>query len=175
VTCGRRYTWTAGEQRFYREHNLAPPKNCPRHRRGRGYVPGGPPAPPLRPARRGGWKLPWGPIRVFGLGYFGLSAVLAIGLAYSLAMDGALAWLLAVNTASLSAFAYDKSAAVANRERVPEVVLLALTVAGGVVGAVAAMWSLRHKTAKGSFQVRIWLAAVVPASMIAAYVFGLGR
>ena len=180
VTCGKRYSWNHGEQRFYREHNLAPPKNCPQHRRGRGYVPGSAqPAPQARPRtvtpRRGGWRLPMGPIRVYGLVTFALSALLAAALVSGLRLDGVLAWLVAVNTVTLSTFTYDKAAAMGGRDRVPEAVLLALTVGGGVIGAVAAMLSLRHKTAKGSFQLRMWLAAAPPASLMLLYVFTVLR
>jgi NAD-dependent SIR2 family protein deacetylase len=27
--CQSTFLWTAGEQRFYREHNFTPPKRCP--------------------------------------------------------------------------------------------------------------------------------------------------
>jgi DNA-directed RNA polymerase subunit RPC12/RpoP len=29
VKCGRAFIWSAGEQRFYREHRLDRPKRCP--------------------------------------------------------------------------------------------------------------------------------------------------
>ena len=29
VKCGRPFTWSYGEQRFYAEHKLHPPKRCP--------------------------------------------------------------------------------------------------------------------------------------------------
>ena len=29
VKCGRPFTWSYGEQRFYAEHELHPPKRCP--------------------------------------------------------------------------------------------------------------------------------------------------
>jgi uncharacterized membrane protein YsdA (DUF1294 family) len=171
ITCGQRYLWNAGEQRFYRQHGLVPPKNCPQHRKGRAAA--GPVAPPLpiRTPRRGGWNMPLGPIRVYGLGIFAAVAVLAVVVSLSLNVGGVFAWLIAVNTVALSAFAYDKAAAVADRDRVPEAVLLALALAGGIIGALAAMFSLRHKIAKGSFLLRLWLASAPPAALMLLYLY----
>ena len=32
VKCGRSFIWSYGEQRFYEEHDLDPPKHCPQCR-----------------------------------------------------------------------------------------------------------------------------------------------
>jgi uncharacterized membrane protein YsdA (DUF1294 family) len=48
-------------------------------------------------------------------------------------------------------------------------VLLALTAAGGTVGAVAGMQLFNHKTVKATFRHRFWLVVVVQVAVLAAY------
>lgn len=59
------------------------------------------------------------------------------------------------------AYAIDKSAAVAGRWRVSESTLLALGLAGGWPGAIAAQRWLRHKSSKASFRSVFWGGVVV--------------
>ena len=66
-------------------------------------------------------------------------------------------------------YAYDKAIADSEVERVPETVLLALAAAGGMIGALAAMWLRRHKTAKSSFQLKLLLVAAVQFVLVVAY------
>jgi len=54
-------------------------------------------------------------------------------------------------------FGYDKFQAKRNGWRIPERVLLGLTILGGGVGGLAGMLVFRHKTRKNVF----WLAAIV--------------
>lgn len=62
-------------------------------------------------------------------------------------------YLLAVNLVTLALFIYDKLRAEQGRvdKRVPEVVLLGLSLAGGAVGGIVAMRLVRHKTRKWYF------------------------
>jgi uncharacterized membrane protein YsdA (DUF1294 family) len=67
------------------------------------------------------------------------------------------AYLLTINGAAALMFWIDKAAARAGRRRIPERRLLQVALFGGSLGAVAAQQALRHKTAKPSFAVQLWL------------------
>jgi uncharacterized membrane protein YsdA (DUF1294 family) len=58
-------------------------------------------------------------------------------------------------------YARDKSAARAGRRRIPEQRLLVLGLVGGWPGALLAQQTLRHKTAKRSFQLQFWISVVI--------------
>src|SRR4051812_45626305 len=62
------------------------------------------------------------------------------------------AWLVAVNLIALSYYGFDKFRAQRNGNRVPEIVLHGLVVAGGGLGAFVGMRWFRHKTVKGRFR-----------------------
>lgn len=78
---------------------------------------------------------------------------------------------LAVNVACFVLYAADKSAARAGRRRVPERTLLAVGIAGGWPGAVAAQVLLRHKTRKkrfrSAFRLSVGLNIVAVVGLIA--------
>ena len=59
-------------------------------------------------------------------------------------------------------FGYDKFQAKRNGWRIPERVLLGLTILGGGVGGLAGMLVFRHKTRKNGF----WLAAIVGIGLL---------
>lgn len=59
-------------------------------------------------------------------------------------------------------FGYDKFQAKQGGWRIPEKVLLGLTLLGGGVGALAGMWLFRHKTRKNHF----WIAAVIGVGIL---------
>lgn len=80
-----------------------------------------------------------------------------------------LAWLSSVTAVTLVTYGYDKAAAGSRRMRVPERVLLTLALAGGTAGALAGMHLFRHKTAKGSFQLKLWLVIGVQVALVAGY------
>jgi len=58
-------------------------------------------------------------------------------------------------------YARDKSAARSGRRRTSEQRLLVLGLVGGWPGALLAQLTLRHKTAKRSFQLRFWLSVAI--------------
>jgi uncharacterized membrane protein YsdA (DUF1294 family) len=80
-------------------------------------------------------------------------------------------WLIVVNVVTLFFFRYDKGQA--QREgatRVPEVILLALLLAGGVLGGAAGMLMRpRHKTQKAYFWVALAVATLVHGYLIYAW------
>ncbi len=79
-------------------------------------------------------------------------------------------WLAVVNVVTFAFFRYDKrQAQITEATRVPEVVLLALLVAGGVVGGVAGMvMRPRHKTHKPLF----WMVLLGATALHAYWLYG---
>ena len=74
----------------------------------------------------------------------------------------------AINVVAFRVFAWDKIEAAAGRNRrTPERTLLALTAAGGTLGALAARWLFKHKTRKQPFVTFFWLIAAAQAVLIA--------
>lgn len=66
-------------------------------------------------------------------------------------LDPLTSWLIGVNTVTLIAFSFDKSAARRNEWRIPELTLFALAATGGSPMAWLARSVLGHKTAKATF------------------------
>ncbi|MDC3378791.1 DUF1294 domain-containing protein [Planctomycetota bacterium] len=62
---------------------------------------------------------------------------------------------LVVNLVTFCTFGWDKFAAKRNWWRVPELRLLGLCLAGGLLGGWAGMAAFRHKTSKRSFQLKM--------------------
>ena len=106
---------------------------------------------------------------------FALVALLAVLLMTYLqlllfpAWDVVFAWLIAVNIVTFVAFGYDKAIAPKGATRVPEAILLALTLLGGSVGAVLARPLFRHKTQKMSFRLIFWPCVLVSIALAALY------
>jgi uncharacterized membrane protein YsdA (DUF1294 family) len=93
----------------------------------------------------------------FGLLTFGLAIALAVAIAWYFSLDAVLSWLIAITLVTFITYGYDKAVAGSDRTRVPEKVLLALTFAGGTIGAIVARPVFHHKTAKASFRVKFSL------------------
>lgn len=70
-------------------------------------------------------------------------------------------YLVIINVITFVVFVIDKIRARGRQTRVPESTLLSLAVAGGGVGALLAMWTVRHKTRHSKFTIG------VPAIMLA--------
>jgi uncharacterized membrane protein YsdA (DUF1294 family)/cold shock CspA family protein len=77
------------------------------------------------------------------------------------------AYLGAIGVATWTTFAWDKRQAGLEGRRVPESVLLGLSLIGGSPVAVVAMYVLRHKSSKRSFQIKF--AAVVIVQGLALF------
>jgi uncharacterized membrane protein YsdA (DUF1294 family) len=72
--------------------------------------------------------------------------------------------------ACFAAYAADKSAARSRKRRVPERTLLMLGLCCGWPGALVAQRSLRHKTAKASFQVKFWMTVAANIGVLGWFV-----
>ena len=76
------------------------------------------------------------------------------------------AWLTSANLITFGYYGVDKWQARRRGDRVPEVVLHALSIVGGSFGAYAGMRTFRHKTAKGSFRLAFWSIFVAQAVLV---------
>lgn len=73
-----------------------------------------------------------------------------------------LAWLAGGTVATALLFAFDKAQSkTPSARRVPEVVLLSLSLLGGVIGGWIGMLVLRHKTRHPNFWAVQWIATVL--------------
>ncbi len=75
-------------------------------------------------------------------------------------------WLVAINLISFAAFGIDKRKAVKGRFRISELTLFVLSLAGGSLGGLAAMYTFRHKTKKLYFNFGIPLILVLQLAVI---------
>ena len=205
VDCGRTFTWSHGEQRFYKERGLTAPKRCKDCRarrrregdsgmRGPGETTsasqeqgGATPStrPPVAQIRRGkgpspsdradrlSWRI--NPVHGFGVLTFVVAVVAAVIICWGLPFDVVQSWLLSITFVTFLAYGYDKLASMLNGElgwkwiRVPERVLLALTFAGGTVGAILGRLAFHHKTSKTSLGLKFWLVVALQIVIIIAF------
>jgi len=74
-------------------------------------------------------------------------------------------WLVTINAVAFFVWGTDKRQARHSGTRVPELVLHAMTLAGGVAGAAIGMVVLRHKTRHLDFWMMLGVCAVLHASI----------
>jgi uncharacterized membrane protein YsdA (DUF1294 family) len=79
-------------------------------------------------------------------------------------------WHAAASAAAVMLFALDKYQARRGGDRVPEARLFLISLLGGWPGALLAMLLFRHKTAKGSFQLKLVAAVLLWSAVVAAAV-----
>lgn len=79
------------------------------------------------------------------------------------------AYLMVVNILAYGAFGLDKWKAQHHKWRIPEAVLLGISLAGGWLGAWMGMYTWHHKTRKWKFKIGVpltavlWIAAIILA------------
>lgn len=74
---------------------------------------------------------------------------------------------VAASLCAIIAYAWDKAAAKADKQRIPEAFLHLLALAGGWPGALLAQQLFRHKTVKTSFRMVFWLTVLLNLAALA--------
>ena len=98
-----------------------------------------------------------------------VTAVLVGVLAFTTTWPFYLVWVLSLTVTTFMLFGLDKSLAVANQKRVPEIVLHLFTLLGGFVGQTVGRTIFRHKISSQKrlvFNVVLLLAVVLHAGII---------
>ena len=72
-----------------------------------------------------------------------------------------IAYLILVNAAAFALMFADKQKAIRGQWRIPEKVLLGVALLGGSIGAIAGMYTFRHKTRHGKFKYGLPLILLV--------------
>jgi len=117
------------------------------------------------PQHRGG-SSPVSPYLLFGgLAVVDTILVMALGL-WVFSLSWLWAYLIAINLTTIMLYAYDKAVAGSGALRVPETILHAVELFGGTPAGIVGQHLLRHKRAKGSYQVVFWLIFLVQISII---------
>ena len=75
-------------------------------------------------------------------------------------------YLLVINLVTFIVYGIDKYNAIRQRSRVRIVTLLGLTLVGGSIGGLLAMYTFKHKTRKGYFSVGIPLIIVMQVVLV---------
>ncbi len=110
------------------------------------------------------------PVRRFGTITFSMTIILTAVIWWYFSFDVVLSWLIAITLVAFLTYGYDKTIAGSGRMRVPEKVLLALTFAGGTLGAFAGRSLFRHKTIKASFRAQLWLVVGFQVFLVLVYI-----
>jgi uncharacterized membrane protein YsdA (DUF1294 family) len=80
---------------------------------------------------------------------------------------------IAMSIATFTLYAFDKSAAISGKWRIPEKTLLVFGLACGWPGAFLAQQLLRHKSSKTQFLVLFWLSVAINVAACVAIVISL--
>ena len=110
-------------------------------------------------------------MKIYSIGSFLVAIVLTIALWQGLDLDFLLSWIISITLVTFAAFGVDKTMAKAGRTRIPETVLLALTFAGGTVGALLGRYIFHHKTSKRGFRAKFWVVVLIQIAFIVVYYY----
>lgn len=81
-------------------------------------------------------------------------------------MKYAVAYIVIVNIVAFCLYGIDKNAAIRQKQRIPNRVLLLMAVIGGSLGALAGMYTFRHKTQKWYYTVTVPLLLVIQIAAV---------
>lgn len=98
-----------------------------------------------------------------------ITAVLLLALTFTTTWSFYFTWVLSLSVTTFSLFGLDKSLAVANQKRVPEIVLHLFTLMGGFVGQAVGRAVFRHKISREKrvvFNVMLLLAVALHAGIV---------
>ena len=70
-------------------------------------------------------------------------------------------YLIVINVAAFCMYGIDKSAAIRHKQRIPNRVLIGMAVIGGSAGALAGMYTFRHKTQKKYYTITIPVVLII--------------
>lgn len=110
------------------------------------------------------------PVRRFAAITFSIAIILAAIIWWTFSVEIILAWLFGITLVTFLTYGFDKAVAGSGRTRVPEKVLLALSFAGGSLGAFLGRSLFRHKTVKASFRAKLWLVVGFQAFLVFIYI-----
>lgn len=79
-------------------------------------------------------------------------------------MKFAIIYLAVINIFAFCMFGADKSAAVKGKQRIPNRFLLGMAVIGGSIGALAGMYTFRHKTKKWYYTITVPVIILIQAA-----------
>ena len=89
-------------------------------------------------------------------------------------MNAAIVYLVIINIAAFCLYGIDKSAAIKQKQRIPNKVLLGVTVIGGSVGALDGMYTFRHKTKQKKYIISVPLILIIQIAAAAFLLSGCG-
>jgi len=98
-----------------------------------------------------------------------LTIILTLVIADRYALNFPAVYLVLINVTTFFLFGFDKTISAARITRVPENVLLTLSLLGGILGAISAIYTLRHKTQTRPFLVKVWIILVVQIILYLVY------
>ena len=75
-------------------------------------------------------------------------------------------YLLLINFLGIASMASDKIRAMERRYRIPESVLLLISIIGGSIGSIAGMLLFRHKIRRAKFRIGLPLILIVQIALI---------
>ena len=89
-------------------------------------------------------------------------------------LRGAAVYIALINILTFIVYGLDKSAAVKQKQRIPNRVLLGLAAIGGSAGALAGMYTFRHKTQKKYYTITVPLLLILQIAAAVMLLSGCG-